>query len=311
MQEGGSEMRDFVTHRCASMLLALLVASGCAGTAPSGERSSRAHLEPRPSPTSMRFMILNAEGEDVDNRYLSTVVVGKYPQVCSGVLIHPHLVLTSAHCVCPPRQGQKRHDTKACVKRTEVTSYRYVLEDDEWERAPQSQRGVVRPHENFEGLLGDDMSVLAATSDLAVVFLEKPMENVSLGFQLTNSAVEIDDELAVVGYGNTKAEQKEMEVRRFVGRNTVTQKRRSNPNNKKDKDIVFGFEIPGAHALAGDSGGPCFREDGQDRWLVGIVSRGNGEVSQFTSLHPHLLWLKDQLAKAEQLADQYKKRQPL
>lgn len=30
-------MRDSVTYRCASMLLVLLAASGCAGTAPTGE----------------------------------------------------------------------------------------------------------------------------------------------------------------------------------------------------------------------------------------------------------------------------------
>ncbi len=79
----------------------------------------------------------------------------------------------------------------------------------------------------------------------------------------------------------------------------------------KDKDIVFGFEMPGAHVFAGDSGGPCFREDPQERWLVGITSKGNGSVSQFTSLHPHLLWLKDQMAKAEQMAEQYNKSKPL
>lgn len=304
-------MRDSVNHRCASMLLALLAASGCAGTTPAGESPPGPHLEPRPSPTPMRFMILNAEGEDVDNRYLSTLVVGKHPEVCSGVLVHPHLVLTAAHCVCLPRQGQKRLDRTACAKSTEVTSLLYVRKNAGWELVLQTLQGVVRPHENFAALLDDDMSVLGATSDLAVVLLEKPMENVPLGFQLTSSAVEIDDELVVVGYGNTKVEQKEPEVRRFFGRNTITQKSHSNLTNMKDKDIVFAFERRGTHVFPGDSGGPCFREDGQGRWLVGIVSQGNGNLSRFTSLHPHLLWLKDQIAKAEQVAEQYKKTKPL
>ena len=258
----------------------------------------------------MRFMILNAEGEDVGNRYLSTLAVGP-SKLCSGVLVHPHLVLTTAHCVCLPQQGVKRLDTTACAKRTEVTSFLYVRENAAWQMVLQTQQGTVRAHENFVALLNDDMSVMGATSDLAVVLLEKPMENVPVGFQLTNSAVEIDDELVVVGFGNTKVEQKKPESRRFFGRNTVTQKSRSNLTNMKDKDISFQFERRGTHAYSGDSGGPCFREDGQGRWLVGIVSLGTEGISRFTSLHPHLLWLKDQLARAEQLAEQYKKTPPL
>jgi secreted trypsin-like serine protease len=257
----------------------------------------------------MRFMILNPEGEDVDNRYLSTLAVGP-SKLCSGVLVHPHLVLTAAHCVCLPRQGVKRLDTTACLKRTEVTAYAYVRKGERFELVPQKRQGTVRPHENFEALFDDDMSVMGQTTDLAVILLDEPMERVPLGFQLASSAVEIDDELAVVGFGRTEME-KESQGRRFFGRNTVTQKSRSNLTNLKDKDIVFQFERRGTHVLAGDSGGPCFREDGQGRWLVGIVSQGNGGLSRFTSLHPHLLWLKDQLARAEQLAEQSKKAQPL
>jgi secreted trypsin-like serine protease len=285
------------------MLLTLLMLGGCTGTTVARESPSGARLEPRPRSSSMRFLILKSEGEDLDNRYLSTVVVGEYPALCSGVLIHPHLVLTAAHCVCPPTSGGKRVDTTTCAKRTEVTSYAYSRNADVYEMVPQTRQGTVRPHENFEALLDDDMAVMGATSDLAVILLEKPLERVPLSFQLTNSTVEIDDEFVVVGYGRADAAGQNG-GRRLFGRNTVTQKGRSNLTNMKDKDIVFLFERRGAHAFAGDSGGPCFREDGQGRWLVGIVSQGNGRVSRFTSLYPHLLWLKDQIGRAEQLAEQ-------
>jgi secreted trypsin-like serine protease len=258
----------------------------------------------------MRFLILNAAAEDLDNRYLSTVVVGGFPKFCSGVLVHPYLVLTAAHCVCLPDERQERIDTKTCAKRTQVTSYAYAHEDGRHKMVPQTRQGTVRPHENFEAILDNEQVVTGATSDLAVVFLDQPLERVPLGYQLMSSSVEIDDELIVVGYGHTHAENTNG-GRRFFGRNTVTQKGRSNLTNLKDKDIVFLFEVPGAHAFAGDSGGPCFREDGQGRWLVGIVSQGNGRVSRFTSLHPHLLWLKDQIGKAEHLAAQSQKAKPL
>jgi len=292
------------------MLLTLMVALGCTGTTAAPTGPSGTGLEPRPPSSSMRFLVLKSDGEDLDNRYLSTVVVGAYPAFCSGVLVHPYLVLTAAHCVCLPHGGRKRVDTTTCVKRTAVTSYAYSRQGDVYEMVPQSRQGTVRPHENFEALLDDTMAVTGATSDLAVILLDKPMEHVPLGFQLTGSSVEIDDELIVVGYGRTEVEG-QPGGRRLFGRNTITQKGRSNLTNMKDKDIVFLFERRGAHAFAGDSGGPCFREDGQGRWLVGIVSQGNGRVSRFTSLYPHLLWLKDQLGRADQLAEQSRGAKPL
>jgi secreted trypsin-like serine protease len=51
---------------------------------------------------------------------------------------------------------------------------------------------------------------------------------------------------------------------------------------------------------AGDSGGPCFVEDGKKRWLVGITSQGDGTTSRFTSTYRHLSWLNQQIKKVKQ-----------
>ncbi len=126
--------------------------------------------------------------------------------------------------------------------------------------------------------------------------LEAPLENVKIGFELTVAEVQIDEEVTVTGYGfagNSESGE------RFFGKNIVTQKGRTNLDDRSDKDISFLVEMQGAHLAPGDSGGPCFIEKGQQRWLVGINTQGDGTISRFTSIYPHLPWLNQQIEKAK------------
>lgn len=63
------------------LLLTFLLTGGCAGTAPSAGNPSESRIGSRLQPSPLRFMILNAEGEDVNNRYHSTLAVGVYPEL--------------------------------------------------------------------------------------------------------------------------------------------------------------------------------------------------------------------------------------
>lgn len=88
-------------------------------------------------------------------------------------------------------------------------------------------------------------------------------------------------------------------TRRF-GRNIVTELRLA--DDRMGREIRFRF--PGAHTHSGDSGGPCFREQGDERWLVGInggyVSQGTTE-SWFTSTSSYREWIEKQIEAARKL----------
>ena len=126
------------------------------------------------------------------------------------------------------------------------------------------------------------------------------MKQVPLGFKLADADVQIDDEVVVVGYGFTGPPHNK-QGRRYFGRNSVTQKGRSNLEDKNDKDISFMFEMKGSHLTGGDSGGPCFLEKGKERLLVGINTQGDGTLSRLTSLYPHLGWIRAHIEKAKLL----------
>ena len=66
-----------------------------------------------------------------------------------------------------------------------------------------------------------------------------------------------------------------------------------------------GAEGQSAHVLKGDSGGPCFAQRKDGRWLVGIASIGNEEgdgssrASYFTSTFVHRAWIRQQQEKSK------------
>lgn len=229
---------------------------------------------------------------DAKRRYDLAVLIRSERGDCSGVFISSQLVLTAAHSVCAPADPKiltRIVDASACTGSVAViTSLQAAggMRDG----GPGEYKGKVRVHQGFRAEM-ENGRLKSNVADLAVVRLEKPVEGLKIDFKFPAQEVSIDEQLTVVGFGATQYGGKGDGVRR-VGYNSVT-------------DIVlssggmgaFLFRAPGAHTQAGDSGGPCSRENSEGRWLVGINSghANSGKVSWFTSTFHYRTWIAEQL----------------
>lgn len=293
------------------MLGVLVVSVGCAAQVPVVHPSADepgSSTRPGTWPRDTQFFMLNSR-EDTENRYLSTLIVeseGSPYAFCSGVLLDPNIVLTAGHCVCVTSKSPDIVDSSTCATRAKVTGYLYKKQENGYDKvAMRAYEGSVRAHRRFKARISKGRYVVESTTDLAAILLDEPMQGVSPDVRLPDTEVQIKELFTAVGYGLTKLENGEIE-RRYQGQNTVTGVYMSNLQDSADGDVVFVFGRPGAHAYVGDSGGPCYREDKKGaRWLVGIISRGtkDGTDSLFTSLYPHLGWLKELKAQVKKVKE--------
>jgi hypothetical protein len=253
-----------------------------------------------------RHLFLAAGTLDEGNRYASTVMVTAdepMPQmICSGVLLSPRLALTAGHCVCPQRkapsagvEGGFLIDLSACAKTAAVTTVSYEPAKARHKSNARTRvyEGEVRPHPELRILLDAQANVVSNTADLAVILLDQPVDGPVPELALTDSELQVGEELFMAGYGHDKRFGGVFGARYFR-KDTVTQVP-TPPNGR------LLFEQHGAYLYNGFPGGPCFREDGNSRWLAGISSVGTDKELSLTSTHFHRAWLHAELQKAEQL----------
>ncbi|WP_224244256.1 trypsin-like serine protease [Hyalangium gracile] len=232
--------------------------------------------------------MFRAAGEpDFKNRYASTVMITTGPpeasKTCSGVLLAPSLALTAAHCVCEPRAE--------CVATAYVTTVTYDPVKARIGTGGQTRvyEGVVLPHPELELLVDPTGQVVAGKANLALLQLDEPVEGLHSGFALTDTPAQSGELLVMAGYGRG-GDVGSFYGLRYFRKNKVA--RASTPGGER---VLY--EQQGTSLYNGFDGGPCFREEGPQRWLVGIATWGSDKELSFTDLSPYQDWLRAELSK--------------
>lgn len=244
--------------------------------------------------------------EDDQNRYAATVMISRgNPRdsvECSGVLVSPRLVLTAGSCVCTPRPVETPGavektliDASSCAKRVGVASVinRRVLDersDTLTAEEFRSYQGEVRPHPSLELRLDARGAVVSSRADLAAIVLDAPGAGEPWAVPVTDVEVQDNEALVMAGYVRNTPQA--------IGGFMRVRYHRRNKVLKVSSEGRILYEQQGAYLYNGYMGGPCFREKGAVRALVGIASVDSDERLSFTSTYVFRDWVAAEMRRA-------------
>ncbi|HLL03786.1 MAG TPA: serine protease [Myxococcaceae bacterium] len=223
--------------------------------------------------------------QDLKNRYSSTVMISLNAPMsgarCSGVLLGARLALTSGSCVC----GGKRAASNevACAARVYVKTIQYGETRGEpvMDMEIRPYMGTIRPHPELKFIQDERPSVVPGTADLAVVVLDTPVTPSPAEVLLGHEALQPGELITMVGYGYGD-EVGQIFGHRYFRKNQIT---KLLPEGRALYEQQWPFLYNGFH------GGPCFREEENGRWLVGIASLGTADELTVASTHFHQKWI--------------------
>lgn len=285
------------------------------------------------------YSIVSESVLDASNRYVSTVRVtanfdnkhGVAFKTCSGVITSARLVLTAGHCVCPSHPATAPEDAgtfvidaSKCAKTATVMTVRYrPLTEDERSSLPEDVRwpadvirhtGRVRPHPDLKIRYAHELDSreLSSNADLAVIVLDEPLAGELRAIPLSRTRVRVSEPVISVGYGVTRPDATDGGARRIGTNEIASLEEIAGKTFRVAKPLLippsFSQGEPllmretASYVLAGDSGGPCLRENGDTLELVGIAKtsyRAPVEFSEYTSTYFYREWIREQLELAQ------------
>ncbi len=244
--------------------------------------------------------------KDMQNRYLSTVVVktGRTSgsiRSCTGVLLAPRLVLTAGQCVCTerkavsnPGEGQTIIDSASCGETATVATTVLNPQQEElndmgvYNRTVQYYSGAIRPHPQLKIHLSKEGFVTAANANLAVIVLNKPVEDKFPSVRLSESDVKVGEPIIAVGYQHGQTISDGV---RLVGKFRL--KKASVPSS----DMLLMAQAEES-LFRGDVGSPCFRSLKEGFELIGVLTGESVDGIVLTSTVLHNDWLRSEIKHA-------------
>jgi uncharacterized protein (TIGR03382 family) len=163
---------------------------------------------------------------------------------CTGTVIAPHAVLTAAHCVT----GSTLPDVVVGESLTAATTSRDVL------------AAFVHP----------DYDAQSLDHDIAVVLVDPPLDVTPIPFASVLGNVSAGTTIRVVGYGWTVA-----------GDSTPAMRRTGTSQVDAIEPLRIVSHAAPSQACEGDSGGPAFHNDGTGERVIGVVSSGDTQCTEF------------------------------